>query len=273
MDATMTSSTENNQSSLAAAEAKPVARAKSARLWEIDTLRGVAVVTMIWYHLAWDLWYFGAVPTLDPFHGWLRLLQRYTCISFIMLAGLSLTLVNQQLLRRGLGNGDRFRHFLRRGLIVFGWGMVLTVVMRVSGVGRIDFGVLHLIGFSIVAAFPFLPYKWLNLALWAILLVLGGWILTVTVQTYWLVWLGFMPAGYDAVDYFPIIPWFGVALLGVFFGNLLYPQGRRGFPLPDWSDWFAVRGLRWLGSHSLPIYLLHQPILFAILFALGIAHL
>lgn len=31
------------------------------RLWEIDTIRGIAVVLMIFYHLVFDLYFFGTL--------------------------------------------------------------------------------------------------------------------------------------------------------------------------------------------------------------------
>ena len=34
---------------------------KTNRYWEVDTLRGVAVILMIFYHLTWDLNYFRVV--------------------------------------------------------------------------------------------------------------------------------------------------------------------------------------------------------------------
>ncbi len=248
-------------------------RAAGQRLWEIDTLRGMAVITMIIYHLGWDLYFFGAVPGLDPFNGIWFIIQRYTAISFVLLVGLSLTLKRAGLERNKAPAGKQFISYLKQGLWIFGWGMVVTLVFWASGVGAVHFGVLHLIGFSIIAAFPLLRFKWLNLALWALLFALGGVILSQNIYApnLWLVWLGYYPMFYTAADYFPLIPWFGVVLLGVFFGNLLYPAGRRVVLLPDWGNVAPVRGLRFLGRHSLPIYLLHQPVLFALLYAFGIA--
>lgn len=254
--------------------AKPGFAAAAARLWEIDTLRGTAVITMIIYHFGWDLVTFG-LAGFNPYQGFWFLLQRYTCITFILLSGLSLILVDWRLERAGVETRGRFIHFVKRGAWIFGWGMVLTVVMaglKFAGVlaGGIDFGVLHLIGFATVAAFPLLRKPWIAFAGWVILFVLGyftpGW----NVDSPWLVWLGFYPSDYYAVDYFPVIPWFGVALLGVALGNWFYPQGRRAFLLPDHGDETPVRGLRWLGRHSLTIYLIHQPILFSIVYVLSL---
>lgn len=262
--------------SIAAAETPAIPARRAARYWEVDAWRGMAVITMIIYHLGWDLSFFGV--DVSPYRGGWYLLQRFTCISFIGLAGLSLTL-GDRAMQKKLGPGkSTFPYFLRRGVTIFAWGMVLTVVMWVAGsflsgdwrnpAWRIDFGVLHLIGFSIVAAWPLRRFKWLNLALWAVLFVAGSLVERMPVDTHWLVWLGFHPNPYYAVDYFPIIPWFGVALLGVFLGNLLYTERGLIYPLPDWGDRGPVRFLRWLGSHSLVIYLTHQLVLFGLLFAI-----
>jgi uncharacterized membrane protein len=64
-----------------------------------------------------------------------------------------------------------------------------------------------------------------------------------------------------------MLPWFGIFLLGMFFGKLLYPEGARRFKLKE-LDNPATKSLGFLGKHSLLIYLIHQPIALAILFAL-----
>lgn len=67
------------------------------------------------------------------------------------------------------------------------------------------------------------------------------------------------------VDYFPLLPWFGVVLIGIWLGNTAYSNGARRFRLPNWQVPALTFPLGWLGRHSLTIYLIHQPLLFALL--------
>ena len=237
------------------------------RYWEIDALRGVAIVMMVIYHLVYDLYYFAISETIftNPF--WFYF-QRTTASAFILLVGVSLALRYQHLVNRHAR--VPFRLFLRRGSVIFGWGMVITgITWLVLGPQlAIRFGILHLIGVATVAAYPLLGRRWLNLALGLLCLMLGKFLQTLTFELPWLVWLGFAPADHAYVDYFPFIKWFGVVLLGIFAGHVLYgAQGRR-FVLPDLADWPPVRILQYLGYQSLPIYLLHQPLLLGFLLLL-----
>ncbi len=239
------------------------------RFWEVDSLRGVAIVMMVTFHLMWDLWYFRVLPDVVLWAGFWKYFQRTTAILFILLVGVSLTISYHRTLAKR-GTQGLYLKFLVRGLRIFALGMVITVVTALLKIGYVDFGVLHLIGFSVAAAYPFLRYRWLNLALWAAFFVGGHFIQQMYVDTRWLVWLGLAPHGYAPNDFFPLIPWFGVVLLGVFLGNTLYPEGRRAFLLPDLSAWLPFRALEFLGRHSLLIYMVHQPILFAILALFGV---
>ena len=157
-----------------------------------------------------------------------------------------------------------------RGLRIFAWGLVISLGVWVAGAGYLHFGILHLIGASILLAYPLLPYRWFNLALWALLVAAGGYVQTLRVDTVWLVWLGLQPPRYAPNDYFPLIPWFGVVLLGIFIGNTFYRSTGRLMPLPNLGATPPARLLQFLGRHSLIIYLIHQPLLLAGLFALGL---
>ncbi len=276
------------KSTSAKSASKPTTK-KGNRFWEIDTLRGVAIIMMIIFHLMWDLWFFGVRPETVLYAGFWKYFQRTIPILFLSLAGISLTLSYRFAIRSRGGRDKLFRKFLLRGLKVFGLGMLITLAVWVAGTGYVHFGILHLIGFSIIAAYPFLRYRWVNLVLW-ILFVIGGYFLQdlrtealsllfgydsavipfLQTNPAWVAWVGITPRGYVPVDYFPVIPWFGVVLLGVFLGNTFYTTEGRTFYLPDYSNWLPMRFLSFLGRHSLVIYVIHQPILIASLYVLGI---
>ncbi len=142
--------------------------------------------------------------------------------------------------------------------------MLITIVTRlVLGDGYILFGILHLIGFSIVIAPFFFSFGRGNLLI-ALALILLGWHVAGIEGPLWLAWLGIHPASFYSVDYEPLLPWFGLVLMGFVSGSLLFPGGKRRFNLPELGDPLG-QGLVRLGRHSLLIYLVHQPLIIGLL--------
>jgi uncharacterized membrane protein len=80
----------------------------------------------------------------------------------------------------------------------------------------------------------------------------------------WLLPLGFQPQEFASFDYFPILPSFGVVLLGIALGNWLYSKGKRAFDFSEGKNAIA-KCPAFFGRHSLIIYLLHQPVIIAVL--------
>lgn len=246
-------------------EAQPAYR----RFWEVDLVRGIAVVLMIFYHFVFDLRWFGAISGTMLVAPW-QFFARSIGSTFIFLLGVSLTLRYNRL-QPELDGRQLFRKYLLRGAKLIGWGMVITVVTYfLVPRGYVVFGILHLLGLSTILGYPFLRSRWASLATGILVIGLGFYIRSVISLSPWLLWLGVRQLGRYMVDYYPVIPWFGAALLGVFAGHSLYPGGKARFTLPDLSHAAPIRGLTFLGRHSLVIYLVHQPILFAILILVGI---
>lgn len=242
----------------------------SRRLWEVDTVRGIAVVLMIFYHFVFDLSYFGAYSG-QMYTGPWQIFARSIGSTFIFVMGVSLTLRHHRL-QPELGRRQMFQKYLLRGATLLGWGMVITVVTYfVVGRGFVVFGILHLLGLSTILAYPFLRSRWASLVAGIVVIALGVYAARLVSSSPWFIWLGVNQIGRFMVDYYPILPWFGIALLGIFVGFSLYPQGNRQFALPDLSHAASIRGLAFLGRHSLFIYLIHQPILLGILLLVGIA--
>lgn len=235
------------------------------RLWEVDFSRGIAIILMIIFNYSFALSYLHIYTANGGLFYW-YVFPRIIGAMFIFIAGLSLTLFCSQ-----TKNKKEFhkKNFLR-GLRIFGYGLLITIVTYLTFPSAfIIFGILHFIGVSIILGSFFLKFKRFNLLLGLLIIFLGFYLQNSRFDFPWLLWLGFTPQNFYTFDYWPILPWFGVTLLGIFIGNILYKNGKRSFKIRDFSNTFLVKILSFLGRNSLIIYLLHQPLLILFLLVLG----
>ncbi|PKL61938.1 MAG: hypothetical protein CVV31_08870 [Methanomicrobiales archaeon HGW-Methanomicrobiales-2] len=237
------------------------------RYREIDVARGIAVVTMILFHSAFDLNFFGVLP-LDVSGGLLRMLAYLTASTFIFLVGVSFTISYARASQR-LAGRDLALKYVRRGLTIFGYGLVITAVtwLFLPSV-YVVFGILHFIGIAIVLAPLFVRFDAEKLILASIACIVAGYVTNAVPGPWPLLWLGIHPESFTSLDYVPLLPWFGLVLVGMACGHLFYPDGRRGFTLPVAEPAFA-RPLELLGRHSLFIYFLHQPVILILIAVLA----
>ena len=217
-------------------------QSQSKRVALLDELRGLFILLMVFYHGCYNL----AEIAGD----------------FIFISGCV----------------SRYsRSNLKRGLQIFSCGMVLTIVTAFVIPSQIIlFGVLHLLGFSMV--FFALTRKWLDrihptfgmflcmLLFLSTYFISSGWIgfspFAAPLPAQWysvkfLFWLGIPGPGFFSSDYFSIFPWLFFFLAGTFCG-VFFKENK----LPDWVYRPHVPWLSRVGRHTLIIYLLHQPVLY-----------
>jgi len=226
-----------------------------ARVWELDAFRGIAILCVIAVHTVFDLRYFlGERLVIVPF---VEFVMDYGGVLFVLLSGVCATL------------GSRS---VRRGAIVFGFGLVITLVtLAMVSLGMasrdivIQFGVLHLLGFCMMTYPLYRNFPTpLVLALGVLFVVLGYVFAGILVrQPYWFV-LGLRNAEFASGDYFPVFPHLGWFMLGVVLGRTAYRSKTSLLPRAPVNAW-PIRFLCFCGRQSLWIYLLHQPIVYGVL--------
>ena len=224
---------------------------------------------MVVYHLMYDLDYFGGYPIESTSGFWARFADA-TAGAFLFLVGVSLAISYSRASASRPGR-SLFGKYLLRGLRILAYALALTAVFLLLGMGVVAFGILHLIGVSIILAYPLLRYRFANLILGLSLIAVGLYmrIEGLSSESPWLLPFGVVPENLVMPDYRPLLPWFGVVLLGVFAGNVVYGGGRRPALFAGKAP-APARPLLPLGRNSLFIYLVHQPILIALLAALGV---
>ena len=228
------------------------------RLPLIDSLRGVAITLMIAYHFCYDLTYFRFVQFdfyRDPF--WLN--ARTLILSlFLLLVGVSLTLAAERRLP--------WRRYLRRLLIIGLCAGAISLSSYALFEQRwIFFGVLHFIAVASVIGLPFVRWRWPSLLLGSGLIALDRLYSHTLFDQPGLQWIGLMTHKPPTEDYVPLIPWFGLVLIGIFLGRTLLLQSNLKSAAARTPGAAPLRILGWAGRSSLIIYMLHQPILIGVL--------
>lgn len=224
------------------------------RFYEIDWLRGCAIVGMVAFHAAFDVDFFTAFP-VDVKHGFWLFVARFVQIVFVSTTGMTLAISHYRSGRTRVG--ARLRH----AAFVFGWGMAITAVTWVLFREQaVRFGILHFLGVSMVLALPLLRFGLWNILFGFVVFGLAWIFRDVTVDFSWGFPLGFRNAAFQSLDYFPLFPWFGLFLLGAAAGSAWIKK--------PWHYLHTGGVLAWLGRHSLIIYLAHQPVLVGVLWML-----
>lgn len=243
-----------------------MARDITNRLHILDALRGLTVISMILYHFMWDVvyilgkdfpWYTGTLGYI-----W----QQSICWSFILISGFSL----------GIS-----RHPVRRGLFVSAIGVALMVVTNIWFPDlRIWFGVLTMIGASMVIC-GLLKQALIKIPIAVGIAIFEGlFFITRNINIGFLgfeglnlmplpeslyanhvtAFFGFPPWDFYSTDYFSLMPWIFLFLVG-FYLYKLYSKG--GDFLRSKKRIFL---LSTIGRDSIFIYVIHQPIIYGIIY-------
>ena len=228
----------------------------------IDTVRGIAIISMVIFHFCYDVFMvYGRDPSWysqPAVHIW----QQSICWTFILVSGFVWSWGRS-------GN-------LKRGIMLNVWGLVISgVTVLAMPAEAVWFGILNCIGCAVllmipmepvlrripaaiglVAAFAlFVVFKDVQLGYLGVpgvfRLDLPDWLYDCRVLTPF----GFPFPGFRSSDYFPILPWLFLYICGYFLNRLV--MAIR--PLQSVAR-HGLAPLSTVGRYSIWIYLIHQPV-------------
>lgn len=243
------------------------------RLYLLDALRGITILSMIGFHACWDLYYFNMGITASFLgsrgaHIW----QQSICWCFILLSGYCFHLGH---------------HHLRRGLMSLCGGILITLVTVIILPEERDvFGVLWMLGTSMLLMIPLdkiIPKNRIS-GIVGILISGGLFFLTRDINSgflgfegleiaklptglysgYPMTFLGFTDPYFYSSDYFSLIPWFFLFCFGYFLKLVLNDTvfERKVLTL-------RFKPLELIGRHSFAIYMVHQVVLYGIVWGIN----
>lgn len=228
------------------------------RIQAIDLIRGVDIILMVLFNYSVTLSYFGIIQAQPNFLYW-RIFPISIASIFILLSGAAAR-ISFENHKEGFG-----KRYFTRGLklLIFATFVTLFTSIFVPE-GTIYFGVLHFFAASSFLVPLFIKYNRLSLVAGLSIVAAGFYLQQTEFNFSYLFWLGFIPRGFSTFDYFPLIPWLGVLLLGVYFGKSIAGKTADIKFNNRLAGKFMI-----LGKNSLTVYLVHQPILIILLIVTG----
>ncbi|MFZ5985620.1 MAG: heparan-alpha-glucosaminide N-acetyltransferase [Bacillota bacterium] len=216
------------------------------RIWEIDLLRGILIITMIVLHALYDLEFFYNVP-IGYSTGMVNIIRVMDATSFILVSGISTSFS---------------RSSFKRGLLVISAALSITLVSYMFNNDYfIVFGILHLMGICMISSplLKKLPAMWLFVI--SFILASTNFIIPhINVTNNYFFMFGLHNSNFASSDYYPLLPWAWAFVFGVALSKLIYKERKSIF-----NYTIKDNPVSFLGRNSLWVYIIHQPVVLLLL--------
>lgn len=242
---------------------------KKDRIWELDFIRGICVLLMIWDHFMYNIAdIFGDVwvsTNPDAFtgiyefacnyeYGLLREIFHPIIFNlFFILCGISCNLS---------------RNNLKCGVIALFLAFGITTVTSTFNM-EIRFGVLHMLAFSILIYFIISKVCREDKRLISMVCLIAGMVIIAVSGVYTnsppqnanenLGFIASYLGDYYSTDYFPMLPHLAYVLLGASVGGFVYGNKKSVLPVLDKYGWY--KPINFFGNKALIFYIIHQPVI------------
>ena len=242
---------------------------KKNRVQALDFLRGLAIILMVADHIFFNLheFYGIRIPYIydslngNPIGMIYVSLETFFRLLFVVISGACCIFSKNNLLR---------------GVKLLGIALIITLVTYLFSPDEvIIFGILHCLAVCMIIGhfinrLPF--YVPASLGGCIILLGFSKVLESISPASNYLMILGITNENFFSADYFPLIPYLGWFFIGIALGKLLYGDDKRHDSKPHSSKKLPVflssiiSVISFVGRYSLWMYILHQPVVLAVMY-------
>ena len=228
---------------------------KTDRYHLIDTLRGFALINMFVYHTLWSMAniFQYKISWFPSFYTYIW--QQSGASLFIILSGFCWALSKKH---------------LKRSLVVLSCALFIFICTYFFSKNNvITFGILSFIGSAMLIMLPlakilrFIPPVAGFIISIGMFFATGSWQYILPTDFYannFTAYIGLPPQSFHSADYFPLLPWIFMYTAGYF----IYYCVQKSISKNNIFK-FNCKPLSLLGRHSLAAYLIHQPVIIALL--------
>lgn len=238
----------------------------SKRIHTLDTVRGIIIIGVVIYHFIFDLIVIYEIDFPIFFSWWINAIRDFGAGMLIFISGIS-SYLSRSNLKRGI----------KALVVAAGLSIVTWIFVRDE---FIFIGILHFLGFCMVISHFTIKYIKKIPALPGMIVCTLGFILTYNIYygrvEFFGLWSYVLPLqwfdsmgtyllginwhGLHSADYFPLLPWIFVFIAGNIMGRY-FKEGR--IPKIMYRDFCPV--ISYIGTKTLLIYIVHQPVIYGIM--------
>lgn len=234
-------------------------QAKTKRYQFLDFIRGIAIGLMFIYHFSFGLSQIGYLKinfSTDFF--WISF-RALIVFLFLALVGIGLYLASK--------NKLNLLSYLKRLLLLLVYSSLITLLSQAIRPNYyVFFGILHLIFISSILGLIFVRFYWSNLIVGLTTIGCGYFIHLTSLDHPRMQWIGMNTAKPVTDDYAPLLPWFGLVLIGIFIGKTLFDR----YHFESLNNWQAKHWLTklisWAGRYSIHIYFIHFQLFYVLVY-------
>jgi len=239
------------------------------RYYEVDFIKGLAVICMVIFHYFYLGTNMGKL-TVNTQEGIYYILAKFAHLAFIFMVGINLVITRLNY-KDKTDEEYRLGQYKRVAFIAF-CAVVISIVSYITFPDKwIKFGILHFIAVGILILLPFVnrPNISLGISIAVALIyylnqtgILSGFYPYINELPAFI--LGFFNIRYNSLDHFAILKYLPVMALGIFVGHKIYKYGGRKIKSLDSLDKVLTKDniVVGIGKRSLEIYIAHFIILY-----------